>query len=241
MNKRLLAIVMISMTGLTMVGCSFEFSTDTTAKNKPSNTASNAVSNTNAAKPASTTATKTEAPKPALKDEKKPTASDSKRASKNNPVPDSWIDVYDETKGYSFSVPEGTTGGSDTKEGVDVFIAKTPAPSEIGIIVLAFNDKTLTKTDLINKAKEFIEAMSEGAGTATMSAPRAESEEYSIVDAAIKVDGKTNKARVLVGTDVTDNYIMILVSEDEAKFAANEKVIDEIWGSFEIWSSSGNS
>ena len=39
----------------------------------------------------------------------------------------------------------------------------------------------------------------------------------------------------MVGTDVTDNYVMIL-GTDPDKFAANEKIIDEIWGSFEIWS-----
>ncbi len=234
MKKRLLAVMTISMLGLTMSGCSFEFSTNTSsaAKTTPANTASNA----NSAKPSNTNSTKTEAPKAALKDEKKPTDGDSKKASKNNPVPDSWIDVYDAQKGYSFSVPEGTTGGSDTKEGVDVFVAKTPTPSEIGVFVLAFKDKSLSKEDLIETARKFMVEMSEGSSTVTMSSPKAESEDYSIVDAGIKNDGKSNKARVLVGTDVSDNYIMILVCEDEAKFASNEKVIDEIWGSFEIWS-----
>ena len=235
MKKRFLAVVTISMLGLTMLGCSFSFSTNgntTTAKTTPANTASN----TNSAKPSNTNSTKPEAPKTVLKDEKKPTDGNSKKAAKNNPVPDSWIDIYDETKGYSFSVPEGTTGGSDTSGGVDVYVAKTPAPSEIGVFVLAFKDKTLSKDDLIETARKFMVEMSEGTGTATMGSPRAESEDYSIVDAAIKNQGKANKARVLVGTDVTDNYIMILVCENEEKFAANEKVIDEIWGSFEIWS-----
>ena len=43
------------------------------------------------------------------------------------------------------------------------------------------------------------------------------------------------KLRVLLGTDVTDNYIMIIGTE-EARFAANEEIIDQIWGSFEMWS-----
>ena len=38
-----------------------------------------------------------------------------------------------------------------------------------------------------------------------------------------------------MGIDVTDNYVMI-VGTEEAKFAANEKIIDMIWGSFEMWS-----
>ena len=238
--KKILLLITICAIGAGSFGCSFSFgtnmdsntaSTSNTSKpaaNAPANTATNKAANSNS---------KPEAPKAALKDEKKPTDGNSKKAAKNNPVPESWIDVYDEQKGYSFSVPEGTTGGSDTSGGVDVFVAKTPAPSEIGIFVLAFNDKSLTKEDLIETARKFMVEMSEGKGSATMSAPRAESEDYSIVDAALKTgEGKSNKARVLVGTDVSDNYIMILVCEDESKFAANEKVIDEIWGSFEMWS-----
>jgi hypothetical protein len=54
-------------------------------------------------------------------------------------------------------------------------------------------------------------------------------------------DGSKYRFKILVGTDVTDNCV-VLVGTDEAKFAANEKTIDEIWGSFEMWSggSSGN-
>jgi len=237
MKKTIFTAITISALGLGMTGCSFSFGTGSNTSNaaKPTNTATNAPVNTAANKPANSNSG-SNAPKAALKDEKKPTDGNSKKAAKNNPVPDSWIDVYDEQKGYSFSVPEGTTGGSDTSDGVDVFVAQTPAPSEIGVFVLAFKDKSLSKEDLIETAQKFMVEMSEGKGTATMGAPRAESEDYSIVDAAIKNDGKSNKARVLVGTDVSDNYIMILVCENEEKFAANEKVIDEIWGSFEIWS-----
>jgi hypothetical protein len=45
----------------------------------------------------------------------------------------------------------------------------------------------------------------------------------------------------MVGTDVTDNYVMI-VGGDEEKYNANVKTIDEIWGIFEMWSggASGN-
>lgn len=235
MKKRLLVITTISILGLASFGCSFEISTN--GANTAKTTSANTASNTNAAKPSTnTTAANTDSkPKDVLKDEKLPTDGKGIKA-KNNPVPDSWIDIYDEQKGYSFSVPEGTTGGSDSKEGIDVYVAKTPAPSEIGVIVLSFKDKTLSKDDLLDTAKTFIEEMSEGKETVTMGALKAESEDYSIADAATKADGKPNKARILVGTDVTDNYIMILMCEDAEKFAANEKVIDEIWGSFEMWS-----
>ncbi len=236
--KKILLVITISALGSLMFGCSFSVGTNmgnTANTANAAKPAANAPANTAANKPANSNS-KPEAPKETLKDEKKPTDGNSKKASKNNPVPESWIDIYDETRGYSFSVPEGTVGGSDSQGGVDVYVAKTPAPSEIGVYVLAFKDKTLTKEDLIETARKFMVEMSEGTGTATMGSPRAESEDYSIVDAAIKNGGKSNKARVLVGTDVSDNYIMILLCEDETKFAANEKVIDEIWGSFEIWS-----
>lgn len=233
MKRSFFTAIAISIFGLALTGCSF--SVGTTGANA-SNTAApaNTATNTAANKPANSN-NSSNAPKAALKDEKKPTDGNSKKA-RNNPVPDSWIDVYDKQKGYSFSVPEGTTGGSDSADGVDVYVAKTPAPSEIGVFVLAFNDKSLTKDDLLETAKKFIEEMSEGKSTVTMGSLRGESEIYSIADATMKQDGKSNKARILVGTDISDNYIMILVCEDEEKFASNEKVIDEIWGSFEIWS-----
>lgn len=44
----------------------------------------------------------------------------------------------------------------------------------------------------------------------------------------------------MVGTDITDNYVMIL-SADESKYAANAKTFDEIWSSFKIWSGGGAS
>lgn len=234
MKNKLFLMMIISALGISFAGCTASFTTSKDNSNtaKPTNTASSSTANKNSNTNAVTTDSQ---PKEMLKDEKLPTDSKGKKA-KNNPVPDSWIDIYDEQRGYSFSVPEGTTGGSDTKEGIDVYVAKTPAPSEIGVFVLAFKDKTLTKDDLLDTAKKFIEGMSEGKATVTVGALKAESEDYSIADAATKAGGKSNKARILVSTDVTDNYIMILVCEDEEKFAANEKVIDEIWGSFEMWS-----
>ncbi len=232
MKKTFFTAIAISVFGLGMTGCSFSVGTGNNTSNTAATT--NTATNTAVNKPAISNSS-SNAPKAVLKDEKKPTDGNSKKV-KNNPVPESWIDIYDEQKGYSFSVPDGTTGGSDSSGGVDVYVAETPAPSQIGIYVLAFKDKSLTKDDLIETARKFMVEMSEGTGTATMGSPRAESELYSIVDAAIKNQGKSNKARVLVGTDISDNYIMILVCENEEKFAANEKVIDEIWGSFEIWS-----
>jgi len=229
--KKTLLLITISAFGLGVAGCSFSASTGTntptTTAAKPANTATNAASNT-----ASNSAKKDDKPKAKLADEKKPTDSKPKTA-KNNPVPDNWIYVYDEAKGYGFSVPEGTTGGSETLEGIDVFSATTPAPNEIAIFVLAYKDKTLTKEDLLDHAVKFLE----GLGVkVTPGKLKGESEDYAVADAeTIDKDGNKEKQRILVGTDVSDNYVMIL-NAPEGKFAADEKTIDEIWGSFEIWS-----
>lgn len=234
MKKTLLTITAISALGLT--GCSASFSTgNNTVTNaaKPANTT--VASNTNSTKSASNSNSSkmNEKPKTALKNENKPTDGTAKTAKKGNPVPENWIYVYDETKGYGFYVPEGTTGTSDTVDGVDTFLASTPAPSELGIVVIAFKDKQMTKEDLLDIAVKFLEGTGE---TVTAGKLTNESEEYAVAVANTTADGKKGKAKILVGTDVTDNYVMI-IGGDEDKFTANEKTIDEIWGSFEMWSS----
>lgn len=200
-------------------------STTNTAKPANSSSPANSTSNSSSTK-------KDDKPKTKLADEKKPTDAKSKQA-KSNPVPSNWIYIYDENKGYGFSVPEGTTGGSQTTEGIDVFVATTPAPNEIAIFVLAYNDKSLTKEDLLDHAVKFLEGMDL---TVTPGKLKGESDDYAVADATtVAKDGTKEKQRILVGTDVSDNYVMIL-NTAEGKFAADEKTIDEIWGSFEIWS-----
>lgn len=240
MVKRFFAIITISAFGLGMLGCSGSIGytpADNANAAKPANTT--VAANTNS-KPASnsTSTKKDDKPKEALKDEKKPTEGTAKTASKKNPVPESWIYIYDENKGYGFYVPEGTSGGSETADGVDTFVASTPAPSEIGIVVISFKDKAMTKENLLDVAVKFLEEMGETVKPGNLTA---ESEEYAVAEATTTSrDGTKGKAKILVGTDVTDNYVMLL-GTDESKYAANEKIIDEIWGSFEMWSgSAGN-
>jgi len=160
---------------------------------------------------------------------------------KANPVPADWITMSDEVKGYEFQVPKGTEHATDTTSGVDVYAANVPAPYDIGVLVFAFKDKTLTKDDLMKRVEAALTAMGEKdikIGEATEI-----SADYSIATiSSVGKDGKTTKGKVLVATDVTDNYIM-MVGTDADKYSANEKTIDEIWGSFGMYSggSSGNS
>lgn len=224
---KILSVMIVTCLGLAACGGG---SGGNTAGNtaKPANSPAAANNSSNSS---SNSAKKDDKPKAKLADEKKPEGK--AKTAKSNPVPDSWIYVYDESKGYGFSVPEGTTGGSQTTSGVDVFSATTPAPNEIAIFVLAYKDKERTKEDLLDDAVRFLE----GLGVkVTPGKLHGESDDYYVADSTtVDANGMKEKQRILVGTDVTDNYVMIL-NTPEDKFAANEKTIDEIWGSFEIWS-----
>ncbi len=194
--------------------------------NKPANANTNTSSNANA-----NGAKKEDKGKP-IADSKKPEGA-SKAANKKVAVPESWIYVYDSAKGYGFSLPEGSTGGMETQGGVDTFLADTPAPSEITVVVIAFKDKEMTKEDLLDVAEKFLEGLGAKVTTGEL---KAESEDYYLCEAsAVGKEGNKSKMKILVGTDVTDNYVMILGAE-EAKFAANEAIMNQIWGSFEMWS-----
>jgi len=177
-------------------------------------------------KPAASTATTKAAPK---------------KAPATNPVPSDWIKMADETKGYEFMVPQGTEHKTQTVEGVDVYVAAVPAPYELGVMVVAFKDKTLTKDDLMKRAENVIKAL--GGKDIKMEPAKELNEDYSLVTFTnTGDDGKPEKGKILVATDVTDNYILFVGGAAD-KFGANEKTIDEIWGSFGMYSggSSGNS
>lgn len=226
MKNRLVTAVAITVWVSAMLGCSFSVGTgnnDISAKPAVANTASNSNN-------ASTTKTDDKA-KPTLKNERKPEGS--AKTAKNNPVPANWIYHYDENKGYGFSLPEGSEGEVEKMEGIDVMAATTPAPSEVDVFVLAYKDDKLTKEDLLDDAVKFLEGLGQKVTPGRLTA---QSDEYAVADATSvhPTRGKA-KLRILVGTDITDNYVMIIGTE-EARFAANESIIDSIWGSFEMWS-----
>ena len=191
--------------------------------------AANTPATSSPAKPAPSTSTASASPKA------------EKKAPSANPVPADWIRMHDDAKGYEFMVPQGTKDKSETTGGVDVYMASVPAPYEIGVMVVAFKDKTLSKEDLLQRAENVLKAV--GEKDIKMDPAKELSDDYSLVTfTSTGSDGKPGKGKILVATDVTDNYIMF-VGGDADKFAANEKTIDEIWGSFGMYSggSSGNS
>jgi len=164
-----------------------------------------------------------------------------KKAPATNPVPGDWIRMFDDVKGYEFMVPKGTEHTSQNADGVDVYMASVPAPYDIGVMVVAFKDKSLSKEDLLQRAENILKAFEEK--DIKIEPAKELNDDYSIATfTSTGKDGKPGKGKILVATDVTDNYIM-LVGGDADKFGSNEKTIDEIWGSFGMYSGgySGNS
>jgi hypothetical protein len=97
-----------------------------------------------------------------------------------------------------------------------------------------FKDKTRTKDDLMKNVESALQSM--GEKDIKVTDIKEISDDYSVANiSSVDEKGKTTKGKVLVGTDVTDNYI-VMVGTEADKYAANEKTIDEIWGSFTMYS-----
>ncbi|MGC2235173.1 MAG: hypothetical protein WA584_03370 [Pyrinomonadaceae bacterium] len=198
---------------------------------KPANAANNATNSSNANKSNTTSKADTK-PKTEIKDEKASKPSGDTKKQKNAPtVPAEWVYYADEAKGYGFSLPKGSNGDSSNEGGVDTFVASTP--DDITVIVYAFKDSTLSKEDLLERAEKALGAMGE---TVTAGELKGESEDYAVADASSESkDGSKSKLKVLVATDVSDNYVMF-VRSDAASYDAKKATMDMIWGSFEMYS-----
>jgi hypothetical protein len=182
-----------------------------------------------AKKPVVTTSTATPAPAASPG-----AAKATKKIPSANPVPADWITMADEVRGYEFKVPKGTEHKTDTVNGVDVYAAVVPPPYDIQVLIFAFKDKTRTKDDLMKNVESALQSM--GEKDIKVTDIKEISDDYSVANiSSVDEKGKTTKGKVLVGTDVTDNYI-VMVGTEADKYAANEKTIDEIWGSFTMYS-----
>jgi hypothetical protein len=85
--------------------------------------------------------------------------------------------------------------------------------------------------------------MKEQGENVTAGSLQGESEDYALAEASsVDSDGAKYKMKILVGTDVTDNYVMVVYTPED-KYEANKGIIDQIWGNFEMYSggASGNS
>lgn len=229
--------VLLALT-IWMTGCSASVSLNTNSTNtaKPANSASNSASNSGKSN-SSNTSSNSDKPKNEIKDEKSSKPKDTKKQPNAPTIPAEWIYYSDEAKGYGFSLPAGSASENGASSGVDTFVAVTP--DDLTVIVYAFKDSTLTKEDLLDRAEKALTAMGE---TVTTGELKAESEDYAIADASSTAsDGTKSKLKVLVATDVSDNYVMFVRSA-EADYNAKKATMDMIWGSFEMFSggASGN-
>ncbi|MFQ3582967.1 hypothetical protein J8C06_02310 [Chloracidobacterium validum] len=119
-------------------------------------------------------------------------------------------------------------------------VGETPKPSELTVLVVAFKDKRLTLDDLFKTSEAILKEFS-----FLLKHDKEEklSDDYALaLGSLVDKDNKKYKVKILVATDVTDNYIMI-VGTTEEEFKAHEQEIDQIWGSFTMYSggASGNS
>lgn len=213
--------------GITMLGVACGGGAKPPAPPAPTQPA--APTNTAPAKPttgAGSTKTADSSPKP---DAPKKTLPGDKKVA----VPADWVTMYDEVKGYEFEVPAGSQAEQKNVNGVDVFIASTPDPGSVDVMVFAYKDKTLTRENLLEDAEGVLTGL--GAKDIKIDNLKDISDDYGLADAAFTLDGKPHKVRILVATDVTDNYIMI-VGTDEPNFKSKEQIIDGIWGSFSMYS-----
>lgn len=240
MRNRTLLAAAFAATALAFSSCTANVNTTTTTTNS-SNTA-NKPANSNAGSSNANAGAKPPEPKSEIKNEKKPEGTQSKAIpnDKKVPVPANWVYYSDEVKGYGFWLPEGSVGDSASVNGTDVFVAKVPSPSDVRVEVYAWKDKTLSKEDLL---KMTIDDMKEQGETVTAGTLQGESDDYALAEASsVDSDGKKYKMKILVGTDVTDNYVMVVYTPED-KYEANKQILDAIWGSFEMYSggASGNS
>ncbi len=232
-----LSITLIAAIGMTACSASVttNVNTNTANTNKPAtNAANNATNSANTNKANTTSNADTNKPKTEVKDEKATRPTNAKKQTNAPKVPDEWVYFADEVRGYGFWLPKGSESGNDSTDGIDTFVGETP--DKISIIVWAFKDKSMTKEDLLDFAEKALGNMGE---TITVGKLTGESDLYAVADAdsVSKEGGEKSKLKILVATDVTDNYVMI-VRSDAATYDAKKATMDMIWGNFEMYSDS---
>lgn len=234
MRNRILLAATFALLALALISCGQGgANSNANTPGKPAN------SNTGAgnANSAQSSDAKTE-----IKNENRPGGQQAKGlpADQKVPLPADWVYYSDEVKGYGFSLPEGSTGENSTVDGMDIFEAKVPPPSDVQVEIYAWKDKTLTKQELMDMT---IEGRKNDGETVTLGKVLGEWDDYTAHEAtSVDRNSKKYKMTILVGTDITDNYVMVVFTE-ESKYEANKDIITKIWSNFEMYSggASGNS
>jgi hypothetical protein len=263
MPKQLIVAAIIFSMSAVFSGCQFKIGTGATAGSNSSNSAQTdekaeakveiAKNNEKRQKPENLKAeVEEDAPAEDSTSEETPNATENELQSSARPTGESkavsqaigrkgaepsrgdWLYIYNSRKGYGFYVPPGSTGDWGRVQKVDTFAGATP--NDVGIYVFAWKDRNATKETLLSDAGKILSGMGETVTTAEFVGAGGD---YAVAEAAsIDAKGVKSRMKVLVGTDITDNYVMI-VGCDENKFKARKETIDAVWGSFEMWSGGG--
>lgn len=158
-------------------------------------------------------------------------------------VPADWVTVYDQNRGYEFQVPENTKDDwQSVDEDIDVYLAVLPDPAKVMVMVVAYTDPDSEKDKILVKAKSVLEGMGEKDIKFSDTKEELNSDYYLVEFSSTDKGGAKTKGKLLVGIDKNDNFLMFVASPEE-EYKNNEKVIDEVWSSFQMYSGglSGNS
>ncbi len=151
----------------------------------------------------------------------------------SNPLPDSWIRVYDDKLGYEFKVPAGTPKMKlSMSKGTAYYTTQTPKPHQIDLALAIFKDPTLNKDQVEARTKKLLENF--GDLDVKIGNAKDMGHDYSLASFTSRMQGgKKNKGVVLVALDKTDNYVFY-VSCEAADYDENKETIEHIWKSFEM-------
>jgi hypothetical protein len=222
-----LPISALLVASLALVACS---------KEKPAGSSDS----TTTAAPIVKQATSAPAPVPTAPQAAKATAAAPKKlpADKKRAVPAEWTRLADPKAGFAFSLPSEAQLASDVHDGVAMHIAELDKPHRVRAAVTVYKDASKTLDALESDVKEVLQALSNK--DVKILGRRELTGDYRLVDVeSTDEHGEKWRLKALVATDVTDNYLFI-VGSPSREFAADEATIDEIWGSFEMWSGGAN-
>ncbi|MFO0551089.1 MAG: hypothetical protein U0271_22050 [Polyangiaceae bacterium] len=151
---------------------------------------------------------------------------------KKNPIPEDWEPFENKPKQFGFWLPTGSTTNDSTENGIEMFHADLPDPYPIEVWVVTYRDKTLSKEDLWVDVDAVISNNLKG--TKLDLGPVVDLNNVFAVRDATWTEVSPIKGTVLVGTDINDNYIMI-VSCREGDYESNHDTVDALWESFYLF------
>ncbi|MBI4951685.1 MAG: hypothetical protein HY908_06600 [Myxococcales bacterium] len=156
------------------------------------------------------------------------------KSKKPLPVPEDWDRMVDAVKGFAFYVPKGSESKQETEGGVDVFVAQVAKPHDIAVMCVVYKDASKSKDDLAKNAVDIITSMGD-TDVKVLETEELNADYTLLTITSVDEQKVKSKTRALVATDITDNYLLFVVSPETA-FDQNVDTVDAIWQSFEMFS-----